>query len=354
VLEELGALEQCKVNQTERTIYYKPSKSYFLCKGLDEPEKIKSIQGITSVWLEEATEFTHNDFTQILLRVRGIKRHYVQFILSFNPISERHWLKSKVVDVVERGEMEDWSYVHTTYKDKKFLTPDDRYEIQAVKESNELDYQVYCLGDWGVEDKTGKFAYAFDKDKHVRHVVFNDRQFIYVSFDFNVNPITCVVMQHYLDSLYVIETIKLQSSNIYELCGHIKAKYGSSNIIVTGDATGRATTAMVKDKMNYYRIIKSELELMDEQIQVPKINPPLAENRVLVNAVLQRYKVYINPDSNEALLYDLTFCEVDEDNKLVKDNRADQKQQADALDCFRYFVNKFLNHVLKSPPRYHK
>jgi phage terminase large subunit len=42
----------------------------FLCAGLDDPEKIKSIVGLTDAWLEEATEFSPDDFTQIDLRVR--------------------------------------------------------------------------------------------------------------------------------------------------------------------------------------------------------------------------------------------------------------------------------------------
>jgi phage terminase large subunit len=35
----------------------------FLCAGLDDPEKIKSIAGLTDAWLEEATEFSLDDFS---------------------------------------------------------------------------------------------------------------------------------------------------------------------------------------------------------------------------------------------------------------------------------------------------
>jgi phage terminase large subunit len=38
--------------------------------GLDDPEKIKSITGLTDAWLEEATVFTLDDFSQVNLRVR--------------------------------------------------------------------------------------------------------------------------------------------------------------------------------------------------------------------------------------------------------------------------------------------
>ena len=68
-----------------------------LCQGLDEPEKIKSIQGITGMWIEEATEFTEEDLDQLNLRIRGRKKNYIQYILSFNPISEDHFLIDRYI-----------------------------------------------------------------------------------------------------------------------------------------------------------------------------------------------------------------------------------------------------------------
>ena len=43
------------INRTEMTFTF-PNKSDVLCCGLDDPEKLKSIEGVTGVWLEEPTE----------------------------------------------------------------------------------------------------------------------------------------------------------------------------------------------------------------------------------------------------------------------------------------------------------
>lgn len=68
-LSQFQILDKCAINRTDFTIQL-PNGSMFLCAGLDDPEKIKSIVGLTDAWLEEATEFSPDDFTQIDLRVR--------------------------------------------------------------------------------------------------------------------------------------------------------------------------------------------------------------------------------------------------------------------------------------------
>jgi phage terminase large subunit len=119
----------------------------FVFKGLDNKEKLKSIKDITAVWLEEASDFTLDDFTQLDLRLRGKHiKNYKQIILSFNPISAKHWLKKRFFDEKD----EDATVMHTTYLDNKFL--DDNYIkiLTSLKKTNFAYYQIYALGKWGV------------------------------------------------------------------------------------------------------------------------------------------------------------------------------------------------------------
>ena len=68
-LDQFKLRDRCKINKTDFSIEL-PNGSIFLCSGLDDPEKIKSITGLTDAWLEEATEFTQDDFNQIDLRMK--------------------------------------------------------------------------------------------------------------------------------------------------------------------------------------------------------------------------------------------------------------------------------------------
>ena len=60
-----------KINKSKMTMTCF-NGSVLLFKGIDDPEKIKSIDGITSIWIEEASELTLEDFTQLDLRLRGV------------------------------------------------------------------------------------------------------------------------------------------------------------------------------------------------------------------------------------------------------------------------------------------
>ena len=90
VLSQFNILRFCNINRTDFTITL-PNGSIFLCMGLDNTEKIKSIAGLTDAWLEEATEFTLDDFSQINLRIRDPKAEDQEICLSFNPVSKASW-----------------------------------------------------------------------------------------------------------------------------------------------------------------------------------------------------------------------------------------------------------------------
>ena len=60
----------CKVNETNMTVRL-PNDSEFLCMGIDDFEKVKSIPNITDVIIEEASEITFDDYSQLKMRLRG-------------------------------------------------------------------------------------------------------------------------------------------------------------------------------------------------------------------------------------------------------------------------------------------
>ena len=89
-IKQFGIYDMCSINRTDFTIVL-PNGTQFLCMGLDDPEKIKSITGLTDAWLEEATEFTLDDFSQVNLRIRDPKAKDQEIMLSMNPVSKANW-----------------------------------------------------------------------------------------------------------------------------------------------------------------------------------------------------------------------------------------------------------------------
>lgn len=148
-LAELYPDSGYKANKSDLVISFR-NGSEIIFAGLDDAEKLKSIYNITGIWIEEASELLESDFNQLDIRLRGRTREYQQIILSFNPVSIRHWLKKRFFD-----KKDPRARVHeSTYKDNRFLDAAAIRTLESFQETDEYYYQVYCLGMWGVTGKT--------------------------------------------------------------------------------------------------------------------------------------------------------------------------------------------------------
>lgn len=238
----------------------------------------------------------------------------------------------------------DWISWQRPTENNPFIKPE---EIEAAKSQlDPLSFAQEYLASFVTQDLDA-WAYCFDYDKQVGKVKPLKGHELCLSFDFNRNPITCGVFQHYDNIIHGVEQIKLKNSNIYELCDYIKVNYPGFIYLVTGDATGKASSALVQDNINYYTVIKNKLGLSNGQIRVPAINPKLLENRVLVNSVLHNVNCIFDSDKCKGLIFDFEHARVLPDGSLDKTERNDPTKQLDALDCFRYYCQTFFKHILK-------
>ena len=147
-LHASGFYNACRVNRSDFEIAL-PNGSIFIFKGLDDPEKIKSIDGITDIVIEEATELTEDDFTQLNLRLRALVDH-LQIYLMFNPISKKNWVYDYFF---VRALPLNVKIIKTTYQDNRFLSDEYREELERLKDRNPAYYRIYCLGEFATLDK---------------------------------------------------------------------------------------------------------------------------------------------------------------------------------------------------------
>ena len=160
--------DKCKINKTDFSIEL-PNSSLFLCSGLDDPEKIKSITGLTDAWLEEATEFAQDDFNQIDLRIRDPYAENQQIILSFNPVSKANWAYLQFF--ADNEELSDFrtrvEIVKSNYLDNPHLPQQYIDSLLMLKATNPVYYGIYALGDFGSLDKlvySNWQSFDFNKD----------------------------------------------------------------------------------------------------------------------------------------------------------------------------------------------
>lgn len=346
VISSMGIWNEFVVNKSNHEFMH-INGNRILCKGLDEPEKIKSIKGITGMWVEEATEFKEEDLDQLNLRIRGQHTNYVQFIYSFNPIDEEHHIKKRFMD---RGGA-DVAVLHTTYKDNHYLTQTDIDAIESYKETNLLYYDIYCLGKWGIVDKSNKFCYAFS-DEHISDVGLDARFPLWLSFDFNKDPMTCIAGQKINDTTaYIERQFKLNQGSTPEMCDIILATFPGWDFIVTGDATGRNRTSLVRGNLNHIKYIQKALNLSQPQVRFRNTNLSHIDSRLLCNMILLNTDMKIDSTCKD-LIDQMKFAKVDEYGELVKDR---EENKNDLLDCWRYMVSawypRYINRLHKNYDR---
>lgn len=172
--ELIWAIKRLKVEHLwnipkgDHTLTYKPTGQQILFRGLDDPQSITSITvnvgQLCWCWFEEAFQVTkESDFDKVDLSIRGAvpKGLFKQITLTFNPWSEKHWIKARFFDVphYDRGQWRLFSKkkydilaMTTTYMDNEFLDEDDIKVFNTMKENNPRRYKIEGLGEWGIAE----------------------------------------------------------------------------------------------------------------------------------------------------------------------------------------------------------
>ncbi len=136
-----------QINKSDLTIEFL-NGSVLLFKGLDDSEKIKSINGITDIVIEEATEITLDDFTQLNLRLRS-KKPNNQIHLMFNPVSKANWVYKYFFET----KPDNCVIVQTTYRDNPHLPKEYVNSLHALENKNPAYYKIYVRGEFATLDK---------------------------------------------------------------------------------------------------------------------------------------------------------------------------------------------------------
>lgn len=211
-------IDNWKINLSRgnESITYLPNGNKFIFWGLDDPDKLRSIFDITSIWIEEADQTTDTALRELDRRLRGYTGKnkngtdkYMQISFSFNPVSVLSWLKKRFFDEKEQHQImlhgeqsftdckywksvkmpnlkekvtiydedlskdiEKYKYntlvIHTTFLDNGFI--DDTYAstLKQQQKDDPEEFKVYALGQWGVSGGT-----YFDKKEINRRILDN-------------------------------------------------------------------------------------------------------------------------------------------------------------------------------------
>jgi hypothetical protein len=317
------------------------NKNKIIFIGADDPEKMKSLSGITGIWIEEATDFEPNDFDQLDLRLRGTTNHYQQICLSFNPISEQHWLKARFFDV----EQPNCTVLSTTFKHNRFLTPEHGDRMEQLKLTNPAYYRIYALGEWGLIKTGTEFWYNFSRN-NVEPTRYNPELPLWLSFDFNVNPyLTCIVAQVHNGKVYILKEVlaKHPNNDTASLCAMVLRDYGQhpTQVFITGDPAGKHQDT--RGQANDYTIIQKAFGRLNVRMQVPTSAPSVHRSGTFANGLLATGNIIIGENCVK-LINDLEVVKQGADGGMIKEKVKDKvskltiEPHGHLSDALRYLI----------------
>jgi len=152
VIKAWGLEQLFHIKEMEMEIIFKSNGNSIMSLGIDDPEKMKSIAGITGIWVEEASEMTQNDCEQLDLRLRTDTSSYLQIMYTFNPISQQNWLNNYFFVNPDPNMMLDTTVLHTDFRANLFNNEDYLRSIFKYRNTNPNYYNIYVLGKWGGSD----------------------------------------------------------------------------------------------------------------------------------------------------------------------------------------------------------
>lgn len=138
--------------------------SQIIFKGMDKPAKLKSINGVTIIWIEEASELKYAGYKELL----GRARHpflSIHFILSENPVDKENWTYKQFFKDEENNRFvmddeelykkriirtKDTYYHHSTVDDNHFLPASYIEQLDEIRSYDPDLYRIARLGHFGI------------------------------------------------------------------------------------------------------------------------------------------------------------------------------------------------------------
>ncbi len=288
--ERLGVTHLWQNTVSPMEMVYKPTGQKILFRGFDDVLKLASTTvnkgHLCFVWIEEAFEIEREeDFEKLDLSVpRGSvpKELFKQTTITFNPWSEKHWLKKRFFDKTRKNV----SCYSTNYLCNEFLDATDRAVFEEMKNTNPSRYRVSGLGEWGIAEGLVFENYTAEVPNIPKEQMWKWKHFFGLDYGYTNDPTAFIaIMVNTVDKLIYIydEFYKCRMLNS-EIAEMIKKKgYAKEKI--------RADCAEPKSNDDLRRL------------GIQRIMPSVKGSDSIINGIMHisEYKMYVNPRCTNTL-----------------------------------------------------
>ncbi|WP_247300517.1 phage terminase large subunit [Bradyrhizobium sp. 179] len=228
-------------NETRMTIRLRNGTRIEL-KGADKPDTLRGV-GIHLLIIDEAQDIKPDTWYKVLrptLASTGGQAIIIGTPKSFNWLYDVYMLGQKG-DVYrdKKGRLRT-----NTWKSWQFPTITSPFipkaEVEAARQ--DMDEKSFRQEfEASFETMSGRVYYAFDRKVHVGDYPFNPRLPIWIGQDFNIDPMSSVVMQPQPNGeVWIVDEVVLRGSNTQETADELGRRYfrWQKNITIYPDPAG--------------------------------------------------------------------------------------------------------------------
>lgn len=217
-----------KINETELSIQLKNNSTISL-KGADNADSLRGV-GLDFVVLDEFSDIDPDAWYEVLRPALSDKQGAALFIGT--PKGKSNWSYELFC---LKEDNPDWTSFQYTTIDGGNVKPE---EIESARRDlDERTFRQEYLATF--ETYAGRIYYAFERENNVKELVELDLSVLYIGIDFNIDPMSAVIAVRKGNELYVIDEIRMFSSNTSELVSEIQSRYGKSKIWCYPDPAAR-------------------------------------------------------------------------------------------------------------------
>lgn len=206
-----------KPNETELTLWLK-NGTEISCKGADNPDSLRGV-GLDFVVLDEYQDMRKEVWEECIrptLANTGGRAVFIGTPKSYNLLHDAY-LKGQNPDLPMWA---SWQF-------PTIMSPFiPKHEIDQARQ--DMDPRTFRQEfEASFESVSGRVYYPFDRRIHVsKKVEFNPKLPIWVGMDFNIDPMSMVVMQPQSDgSIWIVDEIVQFSSNVDESAAELARRY---------------------------------------------------------------------------------------------------------------------------------
>lgn len=294
--------------------------SEILFKGLDDPEKFKSLN-LHWAEIEEASQISDNSFKQLIGRLRNTNKKASWGDFRFrlfghtNPQPNKGWIYKRFVE----NPKENYRLIIAPTSNNIYLP---KHYIESMKDEYDPEYyRINVLGEFG-NYSSGLVVKGFSEDNE-KIIEYNKDLPLYLTCDFNVDPM-CWCLAHRDDvNVYFFDELVVENTSTQACIEEFIRRYPDHRapIVICGDASGDWRNA--QSEATNYMIIKRALEAHGYEVvfKLRPFNPPVLRRIQAFNARVRNAKgechVFIDKRHCKWLLHNIYNLQFKEGTSIV-------------------------------------